>query len=250
MKDVSIVIPARFASSRFPGKPLELIGSKPMIEYVYKACKGGRYKPRVIIATDDDRIFLAAKRFISNEDEVLMTPSDISNGTERVAFVSRGIKTDYVLNIQGDEPMLESTMIDKLIDETLKCDENVPVATLAVWSSDIGEYSNPNVVKVVCGLDGRALYFSRSALPGSKDAKPRNFLKHVGLYGFKRDFLLKITELRQGCLERIESLEQLRILENGYGIRLGIVDCEIIGVDTPGQKDKVIKILKQRGRLL
>ncbi len=250
MKDVSIVIPARFDSSRFPGKPLEIIGSKPMLEYVYRACKGALGKPKVIIATDDQRIFLVAKSFISDDDEVLMTPSDIKNGTERVAFVSKDIKTDYVLNIQGDEPMLESGVIDKLIDETLRCNQNTPVATLAVWSSDIAEYANPNVVKVVCGLDGRALYFSRSPIPGSKDAKSKNFLKHIGLYGFKKDFLLKITELKEGYLERTESLEQLRVLENGYGIRLGIVDCEITGVDTPEQKNKVVKILKQKGRLL
>ena len=250
MKDVTIVIPARFASTRFPGKPLELIGSKPMIEYVYRACKGSIHKPKIIIATDDERIFSASKGFVSSDDKVLMTPSDISNGTERVAFVSKGISTEYVLNIQGDEPMLESEVVDKLIEETKNCDEKNPVSTLAVWSSNVEDYNNPNVVKVVAGLDGRAIYFSRSPIPGSKESKVKNFLKHIGLYGFKRDFLLNIPSLSKGSLERIESLEQLRILENGYGIRLGVIDRDITGVDTPEQKDKVAKILKERGSLL
>jgi 3-deoxy-manno-octulosonate cytidylyltransferase (CMP-KDO synthetase) len=250
VKDVTIVIPARFASTRFPGKPLELIGSKTMIEYVYKACRGSSYNPQVIIATDDERILSVCKGFISNNDQALMTPLDIKTGTERVAFVAKGIASKYVLNIQGDEPMLESSIVDKLIDETINCEDNTPVATLAVWSSNIDDYNNPNVVKVVCGLDNRALYFSRSGIPGSKDAKTNSFLKHVGLYGFKRDFLLKIKDLKQGNLEQVESLEQLRVLENDYGIRVGIVDNEIIGLDTPEQKAKIIKILKEKGRLL
>ncbi len=250
MKDVTIVIPARFASTRFPGKPLELIGSKPMIEYVYRACKGSTHKPKIIIATDDERILSVSQGFVSSDDKVLMTPSDISNGTERVAFVSKGISTEYVLNIQGDEPMLESQVVDKLIEETKNCDEKSPVSTLAVWSSNVEDYNNPNVVKVVAGLDGRAIYFSRSPIPGSKEAKVKKFLKHIGLYGFKRDFLLNIPSLSKGSLELVESLEQLRILENGYGIRLGVIDREITGVDTPEQKDKVVKILKERGSLL
>ncbi|MEI6092110.1 MAG: 3-deoxy-manno-octulosonate cytidylyltransferase [bacterium] len=250
MKNLVIVIPARFASTRFPGKPLVSLGSKPMIEYVYRACKESAFSPKIIIATDDENIFKVSKNFIFSSDSVIMTPSNISTGSDRVAWVARDVDAEYVLNIQGDEPLLTGLIIDSLIEETLKCDISCPVATLAAWSTDLEEYRNVNVVKLVLADSGKALYFSRASIPGSKDENNKKFLKHIGLYGFRKDFLLNITNLKTGYLEKIESLEQLRFLENGFGIRVGIVEAELMGVDTPSQRTAVEDMLKKRGKLL
>jgi 3-deoxy-manno-octulosonate cytidylyltransferase (CMP-KDO synthetase) len=250
VKDIAIVIPARFASSRFPGKPLVSLGSKPMIEYVYRACKESKASPKVTIATDDEKIMEAAKKFLSSEDSVVMTPSNMSTGTDRVAWVSRDINAEYILGIQGDEPMLTGAIIDKLAEETAKCTPKCPVATLATWSSDAEEYKNPNVVKAVVADNGEALYFSRATIPCSRNGENKKFLKHIGLYGFRKDFLLNISNLKPGYLENIESLEQLRFLENGFGIRVGVVEAELIGVDTPAQAKEVEELLKEKGRLL
>ena len=250
MKDIAVVIPARFASSRFPGKPLVSLGSKPMIEYVYRACKESKISPHVTIATDDEKIMEAAKRFLSSEDSVRMTPSNMNTGTDRVAWVSRDINAEYILDIQGDEPMLTGDIIDKLAEETAKCTPSCPVATLAVWSSDAEEYKNPNVVKAVIANNGEGLYFSRAAIPCSRNGENKKFLKHIGLYGFRKDFLLNISNLKSGYLEDIESLEQLRFLENGFGIRVGVVEAELVGVDTPAQAKEVEELLRKKGRLL
>ena len=250
MKNVAIVIPARFASTRFPGKPLVSLGSKPMIEYVYRACKASRNAPYIAIATDDEKIFQIAKGFISSDDSVVMTPSDIRTGTDRVAWVARDINAEYVLNIQGDEPLLTGDIVDVLIAETTKCSSSCPVATLAAWSNSVDEYKDPNVVKVVVSNKGEALYFSRASIPCSKNGENKKFLKHIGLYGFKKDFLLNITNLNTGYLENIESLEQLRFLENGFGIRVGVVEAELKGIDTPGQVGAVEEILRKRGNLI
>ena len=245
-----IVIPARFASTRFPGKPLVSLGSKPMIEYVYRACRDSEFSPRVIIATDDENIFKMSKSFISRSDSVLMTPSNLKTGSDRVAGVAREIDSEHVINIQGDEPLLTGSIVDSLIKETTKCDVSCPVATLATWSTNLEEYTNINVVKVVMSDNGKALYFSRASIPCSRNEENKKFLKHIGLYGFRKDFLLNISNLKTGYLEKIESLEQLRFLENGYGIRVGVIEAELIGVDTPSQLATVEEMLKKRGKLL
>ena len=250
MKNVAIVIPARFASTRFPGKPLVSLGSKPMIEYVYRACKDSSSDPYIVVATDDERIFEVSRGFISSDDSVVMTPSDMRTGTDRVAWVAKDINAEHVINIQGDEPLLTGNIVDTIIDETVKCTTLSPVATLATWCSNADEYRDPNVVKVVVSKKGEALYFSRASIPCSRNGENKKFLKHIGLYGFKKDFLLSITNLNTGYLENIESLEQLRFLENGFGIRVGIVEAELIGIDTPAQVGAVQEILRKRGKLL
>ncbi|MCX6112058.1 MAG: 3-deoxy-manno-octulosonate cytidylyltransferase [Proteobacteria bacterium] len=250
MKNTAIVIPARFASTRFPGKPLVSLGSKPMIEYIYRACKESKKAPYIVIATDNEKIFGVSKGFISSADSVIMTPPDLRTGTDRVAWVAKEIDAEYIVNIQCDEPLLTGRIIDTLIDETIRCSVSCPVATLATWSGNIDEYKDINVVKVAVSNKGEALYFSRASIPCSRNGENKKFLKHIGLYGFKKDFLLNITNLNTGYLEKIESLEQLRFLENGFGIRVGIVEAELMGIDTPAQVGMVEEILRKRGKLL
>ncbi|MBN1114897.1 MAG: 3-deoxy-manno-octulosonate cytidylyltransferase [Oligoflexia bacterium] len=247
---VAVVIPARYASSRFPGKPLVKIAGRAMIEHVYYGCSGSKYNPRVIIATDDNRIFDFCKLFIHGKDSVVMTPDDISTGSERVAWVARETVTeDFVLNVQGDEPLLTGKILDTLIDETLLCDEKNPVATLAKrcnFDTEKEAFKNPNVVKLVVSGDNRALYFSRAPIPGSKNGMAQEYLRHVGLYGFRKDFLQEFASMKAAPLEKCEGLEQLRVLENGYGIRVGFIEEELVGVDTPGDADLVETILRGR----
>lgn len=253
MKNLVIVIPARFASTRFPGKPLVSLGSRPMIEYVYRACKESgvaQASATIIIATDDEKIFEASKRFISGNDRVMMTPSDMRTGTDRVAWAAKDIDAEFILDIQGDEPLLTGEIVDALAEETVKCTPTSPVATLVSWSEDADEYRNTNVVKAVISKNREALYFSRAPIPASRTNENRKFLKHIGLYGFRKEFLLNISSLRTGYLENIESLEQLRFLENGFGMKVGIVEAELMGVDTPSQAGMAEDILRKRGKLL
>lgn len=245
-----IVIPARYESSRFPGKPIVSIGNKPMLYYVYKACKESKHSPKVIIATDDTRIKDTILPLIESGDEIKMTSSDIKTGTDRVLEVVKDIDCEFVLNIQGDEPLLTGQIVDKLIDELLNCKEKDEVAaTLCVKSSDINEFKDPNVVKLVFDDNFNALCFSRSSIPGNKSNDFKFFYKHIGLYGFKKDFLMKFNSLK-GKLEKVESLEQLRILENSYKIKVGEIDKNLIGVDVKEDIEKVKASLKKEGRLL
>ncbi len=243
------VIPARYSSTRFPGKPLVDILGKPMVQWVYENAMRSKFLNFLIVATDDERIYNVVKGFGGN---VIMTPSDIQTGTDRVAYVMNEFDADIIANIQGDEPLLTSEMIDRAIEPFLN-GERVDISTLAVKINDVNLIFNPNVVKVVFDKDNFALYFSRGAIPFCRDAKTDedwlklgNFYKHIGLYVYSRDSLLKFVALGKSPLEDIEKLEQLRALENGFRIKVVITESDTIGVDTPEDVEKVVTYLKNK----
>lgn len=225
------VIPARYGSTRIPGKPLADIAGRSMIERVLERAQRASLISRVIVATDDDRI----ARAVAAHGEVAMTRADHESGSDRVAEVAAGIDCDIVVNIQGDLPLLEPQIVDALV-ETLRNDRTLGMATVAVPIRSAQEMADPSVVKLVCDRAGRALYFSRAPIPHDRD-RPGDFSEawhHVGVYAYRKDVLLSFAGLPQTPLERIEKLEQLRALENGIGI--GVVrrdDAAPLEVDTP-----------------
>ena len=230
----AIVIPARYASSRLPAKPLLRQTGKYLLQHVYdKACQA-RCADRVIIATDDPRIVAAAKTF---DAPVVMTRRDHASGTDRVAEVAHGLSEDIVINLQGDEPEIDPKSLD-LLAAMLTRDPSAPMATLATPVPTIDQWKSPNCVKVVCDDRGRALYFSRSPVPFVRDgepdlkARPARFLQHLGLYAYRRSFLLNLTQLPVHALEEAEKLEQLRALAAGQAIQVGVVAHATRGVDT------------------
>lgn len=245
MKVVAI-LPARFASTRFPGKPLVDIAGKPMIQHVYERTSLTASVDRVIVATDDQRIFDAVEAF---GGEAQMTRDDHPSGTDRLAEVAARIDADLIVNVQGDEPLIDPEMIDAAIAPLLE-DPAIVMGTLKTRLDDSGEYANPNVVKVVTDRDGFALYFSRAAIPHGRDlaagSVPDRVFKHIGLYVYRRDFLLRYPSLPETPLEQLEKLEQLRALEHGYRIRVVETDRQSIGVDTPEDVDKVLQRLARQ----
>jgi 3-deoxy-manno-octulosonate cytidylyltransferase (CMP-KDO synthetase) len=241
------VIPARYTSSRFPGKPLAQIGSKPMLQHVFERTAQARYLTRVTIATDDERIAAAARSFGA---PVRMTRADHLSGTDRVAEVASADTAELIVNIQGDEPLIDPAAIDAAILPLLHDDE-IQMGTLKKRIEDPREIVDPNVVKVVTDRLGNAIYFSRSTIPyGGRDSsraglEPRfSYYKHIGLYVYRRDFLLGYSDLPVGPLERAERLEQLRALENGYSIRVVETEYESLGVDTPEDLERVSKLFQ------
>lgn len=233
MKTVAI-IPSRYGSSRFPGKPLAMIGTKPMIQHVYEHVSEVEELDAVYVATDDQRIYDAVTSF---GGKALMTSDKHTCGTDRLAECALilGLEdNDLVLNIQGDEPLIKAGMVRDL----MSCfdDPAVVMGTLKKEITDEAEVSNPNVVKVVTDVNDDAVYFSRYALPFLRDASShvRRF-KHIGAYGYRKDFLLRFSSMPKSSLEIAESLEQLRVLENGYKIRVKETTFNTIGVDTPEQ---------------
>jgi 3-deoxy-manno-octulosonate cytidylyltransferase (CMP-KDO synthetase) len=233
-----VVIPARYGSTRFPGKPLAPIGGLPMILHVYRGASRIGGVDRVVVATDDERI-----RKVVEDDggTALMTRKSHTTGTSRVAEVAASIEGEIVLNIQGDEPLLPKRGIEKLI-RAMRDDPGILMGTLATPSTDPKEHKSPDVVKVVCSASGDALYFSRSPIPHSGG----RFLKHIGVYAYRREFLLRYASLGRGPLEKTERLEQLRALENGAKIRVVICRTDTIGVDRPSDIKRVEKRLKRR----
>jgi 3-deoxy-manno-octulosonate cytidylyltransferase (CMP-KDO synthetase) len=229
------VIPARYQSQRFPGKPLALIKGKSMIQRVYEQAREAKFLDRLIIATDDEKILKAAEDFGA---EAQMTSPLHNSGTERVAEVAREIKTSIIINIQGDEPLLRREMIDDLA-EALQ-DETIPMATLAAKEKDMDILNDNNVIKVVTDRQGFALNFSRSPLPLEA---PDYFLKHIGIYGFQKDFLLALGEMPPSKSEKTENLEQLRALDNGYKIKIIATQFSTLSVDSPQDIIKVEKFL-------
>ena len=231
------VIPARFASTRLPGKPLLSDTGRPLIQHVVEAAQRAKSLRRVVVATDDQRIADAVAAF---GGEFVMTSADCATGSDRVAeAASRLPEAAIVVNIQGDEPEIEGSTIDQLIT-LLERDPEAPMATLATPIRDEAVYRDPSCVKVVVSTRGRALYFSRSPIPCHRDglpdfasADPPAAYLHLGLYAYRRDFLLKIGGLPRSPLEAAEKLEQLRVLEAGHPIAIGVVDESCIGVDTP-----------------
>src|SRR5215472_13545641 len=224
------VIPARYASSRFPGKALVAIAGKTMLEHVWERASQSRYLTSLVIATDDERIRTAAESF---KARVLMTRDDHISGTDRVAEAASASNAQVIVNIQGDEPLIDPAAIDTAILGMLEA-EDAQMTTLKKRIERAEEIHNPNVVKVVTDPIGKAIYFSRAAIPFNRDTSEAvNYYKHIGLYVYQRDFLLGYPDLPVGPLERIERLEQLRALENGHKIRVIETDYESLGVDTP-----------------
>jgi 3-deoxy-manno-octulosonate cytidylyltransferase (CMP-KDO synthetase) len=229
------VIPARFASSRFPGKPLATIAGKPMLQHVFERASQARYLTRLVIATDDERIRDAARAFGA---PVLMTRSDHASGTDRVAEVASADRAEIIVNIQGDEPLIDPAAVDAAA-LALLADPDLPMATLKRRIDNPEDISNPNVVKVVTDRFENAIYFSRSPIPYVREGCSTLHAKHIGLYVYRRDFLLKYSDLPVGPLEQAERLEQLRALENGYRIRVAETEYDSLGVDTPQDLDRV-----------
>lgn len=243
----AIVIPARYASSRLPGKPLLRETGKYLIQHVYERACMARSAARVIIATDDNRIEAAVRSFGGN---VVMTRDDHVCGTDRVAEVGRQLDVDAIINVQGDEPMIDPASLD-LLAALLQRDPDADMATLAVPIRGLEPYLNPNCVKVVCDASGRALYFSRSPIPFVRDGKPDfaaeppQFLQHLGLYAYRRPFLLSLSQLAPEPLEEMEKLEQLRVLSLGRRIQVGIVRQTSIGVDTREDYERFVTAYRQ-----
>ncbi len=231
------IIPARFASSRLMGKPLADIGGKPMIQHTYESSKTSRLLHEVIIATDDDRVAGVCRDFGAR---VFITPKEIATGSDRIAYAAKHLPdADIVVNIQGDEPFIQGIMIDQAV-EPLLFDLSVNVSTLAKKIETVEELKSPSVTKVVFDYNNFALYFSRSPIPYVRDAKTAfdhiikaDIYKHIGLYVYRRDYLLRFTGLAPTDLEQIEKLEQLRMLENGFKIKVVVTNYENLAVDTP-----------------
>jgi 3-deoxy-manno-octulosonate cytidylyltransferase (CMP-KDO synthetase) len=243
MKIVGI-IPARYASTRFPGKPLTLIAGKPLVQHVVEQCKKAKSLSEVIVATDDARIADAVKKFCRVE----MTRSTHPSGTDRIAEVAARCACDAVVNIQGDEPLIEPSVIDT-VASALRDNE---MSTAATRIKNPAELDNPNVVKVVVNAAGCALYFSRRTIPYLREAASGSvseqlaafaFLKHLGIYGYRRETLLRLVKFPVSPLEAAEKLEQLRALENGIQIAVVTVDYDSVGVDAPEDVEWVERYL-------
>ncbi|HSA07152.1 MAG TPA: 3-deoxy-manno-octulosonate cytidylyltransferase [Candidatus Gastranaerophilales bacterium] len=237
---IAIIIPARYASIRLPGKPLIEIKGKPIIQWVYEQAKKSKLADSVIVATDDKRIFDAVKGFGGC---VEMTSSEHKSGSDRIAEIAgNNPEIDIAVNVQGDEPLITPESIDKAI-QCLISDKNADISTLIREITDKQEILNPNLVKAVIAKDGKALYFSRAAIPFEREMGHAKFFAHIGLYVYRRDALFKMTTLAQTDLEQAESLEQLRALQNGMIIKTETVDYKPLGIDTPEDIEEFKKIV-------
>jgi 3-deoxy-manno-octulosonate cytidylyltransferase (CMP-KDO synthetase) len=255
------IIPARYDSVRFPGKPLALLKGKPVIQHVYENARTSQELDRVLVATDNDAIVEAVTTF---GGEAVMTSPDLASGTDRIAEVANNLDYDIIVNVQGDEPIIRGEMIDTVV--RLLDDKRASMGTLVRRVQDPDEIFDPNTVKAVFDKEGFAIYFSRSTIPyyrdefiktqdasfksqdkrtNSPESEPSNlkFYKHIGIYSYRRNVLMDLTKLPQSDLEKAEKLEQLRALDNGYKIKVGKTDMETIGVDTPEDLKKVEKWL-------
>jgi len=237
LKQAVGIIPARYGSTRFPGKPLAAILGKPMLQWVYERACSARSLSRVIIATDDERILTASKAFGA---EAIKTSASIVSGTERVAKAARDIDSQIIINIQGDEPLIKAEMIDSLV-EALQ-EDSLPMATLILKTKDLYLHKDKNIVKVVIDEQGFALYFSRSPVPFQASDY---FWQHIGIYGYQKTFLLRFCKLPASRLEKTEDLEQLRVLENGFRIKTLETLDSTLSVDTPEDIIKVEKKIKE-----
>ena len=229
------VIPARYESSRFPGKALADLLGKPLIQYVWEEAMKARSLEDLVVATDDERILKTVQAF---GGRAVITAKGHKTGTDRLREVVNPVDTQIVVNIQGDEPLICSSMIDRLV-ECLLQDPEIPMASVIREIKDMHDLVDPNAVKVVKDKDNYALYFSRSTIPHLRSSGAPVFYKHLGLYAYTKDFLFTFTNLPVGELEAAEKLEQLRALEHGYKIKLIETDVDAIGVDTPEDLEKV-----------
>lgn len=240
---VVVVIPARYLSTRLPGKPLVSLAGKPMIQRVYERVRLAQRVDRVIVATDDERIVKAVEGF---GGEARMTRADHRTGTERVAEVAAREEAELFVNVQGDEPLLDPVAVDTAV-ASLREEPAASIATVATPIKTPADIMDPNVVKTVLDFDGNALYFSRAPVPWVRDTASKiqvRHLKHLGLYVFQRDALLEYPTLPQGELERSEQLEQLRWLENGWKIRVAEVEHDAVSVDVAEDVARVEKLLE------
>ena len=233
------VIPARYASTRLPGKPLKDVAGKPMICRVYDRASQAKTLSGVVVATDDERILRAVE---DHGGRAMMTAKDHPTGTDRLAEVAEAYPdVDLIINVQGDEPLIEPSLIDEL-GRAFDGDAELQMATVMTPMEDEAEQKNPNNVKVVTDKNGCALYFSRSLLPYPRNDAGTPVYKHIGIYAYRRDFLLAYAKMAPTPLERTESLEQLRALENGYKIKCIRTNARFVGVDTPEDLAKVNEI--------
>jgi len=244
----AIVIPARYGSRRLPGKPLLRQTGKYLVQHVYERARQARCAADVLVATDDPRIVAAVRSF---GGRVVLTRRDHPSGTDRVAEAAADLNADVVVNVQGDEPLVEPADLDLLVAR-LAADPAAAMATLAVPVSGPEQWRNPNCVKVVCDAAGRALYFSRSAIPFVRDGqpdftvRPSPFLLHLGLYAYRRPFLLELARRPPHPLEQLEKLEQLRVLALGQPIQVGVVEETGHGVDTYEDYEKFVAAYRRR----
>lgn len=256
--NVAAIIPARYGSSRFPGKPLAKKTGKFLIQHVCERVAAARRIERCIVATDDERIVEVVRSF---GGEAVMTRADHPSGTDRIAEVVRetpGQPDDIILNVQGDEPEIEPGYLDRLVDRlAAESPEDVPAATLACPFPPESDPPDPNCVKVVCDRAGRALYFSRALIPYPREeaaaADGGPWLLHLGVYAYRRAFLLEFAGWEASSLERVEKLEQLRVLENGRALAVEIVERACIGIDTPADYERFVarvanEQVRQHGR--
>lgn len=240
-----VIIPARYQSIRLPGKMLLSETGKYLVQHVYEQALKAQLPQEVVIATDDERILSAVTSFGAR---AVLTSRSHTTGTQRVAEAAGGLDADVVVNVQGDEPMIAPELIDRLI-EVLQGREGEDVATAAFRFSDPQRAADPNLVKVVMDNEGGALYFSRSPLPHYQDASgERIYFGHVGIYAYRRDFLLKLTGMAQTRLEAAEKLEQLRVLENGHGIKVIVTEHPYAGIDTREDYDRFVAQWKKRSQ--
>jgi 3-deoxy-manno-octulosonate cytidylyltransferase (CMP-KDO synthetase) len=259
MPQCVVVIPARYASSRFPGKPLAIIAGRPMIQHVYERACQARLADMVLVATDDARILAAVEAF---GGQAVMTSAAHATGTDRVAEVVAQLACDIVVNVQGDEPCIAPAVIDAVI-EPLRDDPAVPMATLAHPLREVADFLSPHVVKVVVDRYSNALYFSRAPIPYDRQAWPQvpqllaaggmalrlppGCYRHFGLYAYRREVLLHLAQLPQTALEQVEQLEQLRAMEHGYRLRVVPTTHASIGVDIPDDIARVERVLTGQG---
>ena len=239
MLKTAIIIPARYGSSRLEGKPLIKVEGKPIIQWVYEKAKQSKLADMIIVATDDERIFNAVKDF---GGEVEMTSTEHKCGSDRIKeVVMRHPEISFIVNLQGDEPLIKPESIDE-VARNVKEDEMADISTL-IRKITPEEAENPNLVKCVVDINGFALYFSRSKIPFERNVGKSDFYGHLGIYGYKREALIKMTELPQTSYEMAESLEQLRALQNGMKIKTSVVDFVPVGIDTAEDVEKFKKII-------
>lgn len=242
-KQTAIIIPARYGSSRLEGKPLLKANDKPIIQWVWEKASKCPLVDRVIVATDDERIFNSCKNFGA---EVEMTSTNHKSGSDRIAEVaSRHPEIGYIINLQGDEPLIEQANIELVIKGVLE-DEKADISTLLREIKDEEEAQNPNLVKCVFDVNNYAMYFSRSKIPYERNSGKSRIYGHLGIYGYKREALFKMTQLLQTTYEMAESLEQLRALQNGMKIKVAIVNNIPVGIDTMEDFEKFKKMVEER----
>ena len=240
MTKTAIIIPARYGSSRLEGKPLLKVAGKSVIQWVYEKAQQSKLADMIIVATDDTRIFDEVKSF---GGEVEMTSVNHKCGSDRIMeVVSRHPEISYICNLQGDEPLIKPESIDEVI-KNVKEDDNADISTLVRVLTDVEEINNPNLVKCVRDINGFALYFSRSKIPFERNSGKAEFFGHLGIYGYKREALIKMTEMPQTSYEMAESLEQLRALQNGMRIKTSVVDFVPVGIDTAEDLEKFKSII-------